>query len=63
MKDVALARDIVRAMRAAVDIPVKMRAGWDIIEECPGCSADVSRGGADGVTVHWRTRADKYGGE
>ena len=32
MKDVALARDIVRAMRAAVDIPftVKMRAGWDV---------------------------------
>ena len=66
LKDVDLARDIVRAMRAAVDIPftVKMRAGWDdSLKNAPDVALMCQDEGADGVAVHWRTRADKYGGE
>jgi tRNA-dihydrouridine synthase B len=65
MKEPALAREIVAAMRAAVDIPftVKMRSGWDpdhknAAEIAWMCQEE----GAEAVTVHWRTRADLYGG-
>ena len=66
MKDIPHARRIVRAMRAAVEIPftVKMRAGWDAslrnaVEMARMCEDE----GVEGLTVHWRTREDRYGGE
>ncbi len=65
MREPERAREIVRAMRAAVDIPltVKMRSGWD--EEnrnAPTIAAMCQDEGVDAVTVHWRTRADRYKG-
>lgn len=66
MKEPELARRIVRAMRAAVDVPftVKMRSGWDPEHKnAPDLAWMCQEEGAEMVTVHWRTRADKYGGE
>ena len=66
MKEPVLAREIVRAMRRAVTLPftVKMRAGWDVDHKnAPDMARMCEEEGADGVTVHWRTRAEKYSGE
>ena len=66
MKDPALARQIVAAIRAAVRIPftVKMRAGWDAEHRnAPELAAMCVDEGAEMIAVHWRTRADRYGGE
>ncbi len=65
LKDPAAAREIVRAIRAAVRLPftVKMRSGWDLDHRN---AADVAymcqEEGVEAVTVHWRTRTDGYGG-
>ncbi len=66
MKEPLLARDIVRAIRAAVSVPftVKMRAGWDAaLKNAPDLAAMCEDEGADAVAVHWRTREDLYGGQ
>lgn len=66
MKDPDLARRIVAAMRAATDLPftVKMRAGWDHSNRnAPAIAKMCEDEGAEGLAVHWRTRADNYGGE
>ena len=66
MKEPELARDIVRAMRAAVDIPftVKMRSGWNVPNKnAPEIAWMCQEEGAEMVAIHWRTRADLYGGE
>lgn len=65
MREPALAREIVAAMRAAVSIPftVKMRSGWDPEHKnAPEMAWMCQEEGAEAVTVHWRTRTDKYGG-
>lgn len=65
MKEPELVREIVAAMRAAVQIPftVKMRAGWDPEHENAVEIAKISEGeGAEAIAVHWRTRTEKYGG-
>ena len=61
----ALAWEIVRAVRAACDIPVtvKIRKGWDeetanAVEFAIGCV----EAGANAVAVHGRTRAEGYSG-
>lgn len=63
MKDPALCRDIVYAVKNRVDIPVtvKIRAGWDkrsknAVEVALACV----EGGAHLVTVHARTREELY---
>jgi nifR3 family TIM-barrel protein len=66
MKEMGLATEIVRAMRAAVTIPftVKMRSGWDTdSKNAPAMAWMCQEEGADAVAVHWRTRTDKYGGQ
>jgi len=66
MKEPELARRIVAAMRAAVDVPftVKMRAGWDHAHRnAPQIAWMCQEEGAEMVAVHWRTREDKYGGQ
>lgn len=66
MKDIPHAQRIVRAMRAAVRIPftVKMRAGWDAsMRNAVDMARMCEDEGVEGLTVHWRTRADRYGGE
>lgn len=66
LKDPALAREIVRAVRAAIRIPltVKMRSGFDASSRnAPDIAAMCEDEGVEAVTVHWRTRADLYGGQ
>ena len=65
MKEPPLVAEIVRAVRAAIDVPftVKMRAGWDgrdisAIELARVCEAE----GADAVCLHARTREQGYRG-
>ena len=67
----ALARDIsatarvVAAMVDAVDVPVtvKMRLGWDASTiNAPELARALQDAGAAGVTVHGRTRCQKYEG-
>lgn len=65
MRDPALVRDIVRTVRAAVSGPltVKIRAGWSPAERNAVQIARIcEEEGADGLTVHWRTREDAFGG-
>ncbi len=66
MKEPELARELVRSIRAAVEIPftVKMRTGWNpqnknALQIARMCQEE----GAEAVTIHWRTREDLYGGE
>ena len=66
MKEPQQARKIIAAMRAATELPftVKMRAGWDPENKnAPEIAQMCEEEGVEAVTVHWRTRADGYGGE
>ena len=66
MKEPALAARIVAAIRAAVTVPftVKMRSGWDPDHKnAPEVAWMCQEEGAEGITIHWRTRADRYGGQ
>ncbi len=66
MKDPELARDIIRAVRQAVSIPmtVKMRSGFDHTQRnAPEIAYIAQEEGAEAITIHWRTRSDLYGGE
>lgn len=66
MREPELVRRIVAAVVAAVRIPVtvKMRSGFDhTSRNAPEIAAICEGEGAAAVTVHWRTRADRYGGE
>ncbi len=65
LREPDLARRIVRAIRAATRLPftVKMRSGWDPSSRvAPDLAAMCADEGVDALTVHWRTRADAYGG-
>lgn len=65
MKEPELAIDIVKAVRAAIDIPmtVKMRSGFDHTNKnAPDLAYACQEEGAEAIAVHWRTREDKYGG-
>lgn len=66
MKDPVLARDIIRAVREAITIPltVKMRSGFDHTQRnAPDIAYIAQEEGAEAITIHWRTRSDLYGGE
>ncbi len=65
MREPELVRDIVRAVVAAVDIPVtvKMRSGFDADNRnAPEIAWIAQEEGAQWVAIHWRTREDKYKG-
>lgn len=65
LKDPALAVAIVRAVRAAIRIPltVKMRSGFDHEHRnAPDVAWALQEEGVEAITLHWRTRADLYGG-
>jgi len=65
MKEPELATRIVRSMRAAVTLPftVKMRSGWSSDHKnAPEIAAMCQDEGVEAVTVHWRTREDRYKG-
>lgn len=58
--------EAVRAIRAAVDVPVtiKIRAGWDESElNCVDVARAAEAGGAAAVSLHGRTRAQLYSGK
>ncbi len=66
MREPDRARDIFRAVKAAIDIPmtVKMRLGWDHDSANAPEIARIAEGeGASLVTVHGRTRMQMYRGE
>jgi nifR3 family TIM-barrel protein len=66
MREPEHAADIVRAMAAAVKIPVtvKMRAGWNEKEvNAPDLARRVEDAGAAAVTVHGRTALQSYSGQ
>ncbi len=64
-RDPAKVEAAVRAIRAAVAVPVtvKIRAGWDDEElNCVEVARAAEAGGAAAVAVHGRTRAQMYAG-
>jgi len=66
MKDPLLAGEIVRAVRAAVTVPltVKMRSGFSAgSRNAPEIARICQEEGAEALAVHWRTRADGYKGQ
>jgi tRNA-dihydrouridine synthase B len=66
MREPAHAASVVRAMAAAVRIPVtvKMRAGWNEREiNAPTLARMVEDAGAAALAVHGRTAAQSYTGE
>jgi tRNA-dihydrouridine synthase B len=65
MQDEKLVRDILKSVVNAVDIPVtlKMRTGGDEAHKnAPAIAQIAQRAGIQMLSVHGRTRADKYNG-
>lgn len=65
LREPGLAREIVRKVRAALGIPltVKMRSGFDATNRnAPDIARMCEDEGVEALTIHWRTRADQYGG-
>lgn len=64
MKEPALAAEIVRAVKAAITVPlsVKIRAGWSDPKECWDFIKVLEDAGADLVTIHGRTKVQGYSG-
>jgi tRNA-dihydrouridine synthase B len=66
MREPQLASQIVKAVRAAIKIPltVKFRLGWDAgSRNCVEFARLVEEAGASLVTVHGRTRQEMYAGK
>ena len=66
LREPLLVAEIVRAVRKAVTMPmtVKMRTGFDLDQKNGADIAYICQEeGAEAVTMHWRTRADLYGGQ
>ena len=64
MRDLDLATQIIRAVVAAVRVPVsvKMRLGWDDADAAPRLAARAAAEGVALLTVHGRTRCQFYTG-
>ena len=65
MKEPEHAIKIVKAVREAISIPltVKMRSGFDYTNRnAPQLAYMCQEEGCEGITIHWRTTADKYAG-
>lgn len=65
MRDPDRAAAIVRAMKAAVSVPVsvKIRAGWEDPKECLAFGTVLEEAGADLITIHGRTKKQGYSGQ
>ena len=65
MKEPQKAAAIVRAVKAAVQIPVsvKMRLGWSQPEEILSFAPIIEAAGADLISIHGRTRKQEYSGK
>jgi len=65
MKDVSKTAKILKAIRTAIEIPltVKIRGGWDDKNmNAPEVAKMAESEGVDAITVHPRTRAQKFSG-
>jgi len=64
MKDPVAAAQIVRAVKAAVTVPVsvKIRLGWSRSDECLEFVKILEEAGAALITIHGRTRVQNYSG-
>lgn len=64
LKNPKLIGEIVRAVVAAVDVPVtcKIRSGFDSVADVSEIAKIIEDGGAAAITVHPRTRAMYYSG-
>ena len=65
MREPELAREIVESVKSAVSVPVtvKFRLGWDeTTKNCVAFGEMMEGAGAAAVTVHGRTRAQRYSG-
>ncbi len=64
LKNPKLIGEIVRAVVAAVDVPVtcKIRSGFDTVADVCEIAKIIEDGGAAAITVHPRTRAMYYSG-
>lgn len=65
MQDEALVKSILNAVVSAVDIPVtlKMRTGWNVSNKnAPTIAKIAEEAGIQMLSVHGRTREDKYTG-
>jgi len=65
MREPDLAKEIVVAIKESVSIPVtvKFRLGWDeSTKNCVEFGEMIEEAGASAVTVHGRTRAQRYAG-
>ncbi len=64
LKNPKLVGEIVRAVVAAVDVPVtcKIRSGFDAVADVAELAKIIEDGGAAAITVHPRTRAMYYSG-
>jgi len=65
MQDEVLVKDILESVVSAVDIPVtlKMRTGWDTDNKnAPTIAQIAEQAGIQMLSVHGRTKADKYNG-
>ena len=66
MKDPNLCYEIVKSAKAAANTPVtvKIRAGWSKNQiNAPEIAKICEEGGADGITVHGRTKEQGYSGK
>ena len=65
MKDLDHAIEIVKAVRKVTKVPltVKMRSGFDAqTRNAPELCYRCQEEGVDALTIHWRTREDRYKG-
>lgn len=64
MQDPKRAAEIVRAMKAVIDVPlsIKIRLGWSDPTDCVEFAKVLEDAGADLLTVHGRTKAQGYSG-
>lgn len=65
MRDPLRAAAVLRAMRAAVRVPltIKIRGGWDDrTVNAPAIARTAEAEGVDAITVHPRTRSQQYAG-
>jgi len=65
MKEPERAAEIVRAVKAAVEVPisVKIRLGWNEPTDCLSFAPLLEKAGADLISVHGRTKSQAYSGQ
>ncbi len=66
LQNLPLAKEIIKAVVTAVNIPVsvKIRTGWDLNNKiAPDFAKMIEQSGASMITIHGRTRSQLYSGD